>query len=202
MHPTPDAIRHEQPLQRKFKERARKRQPSIQRDSNRSRGICQLRWPLHRAVRSQGSTRPPAKSWHVASSRKRTTGSISRVNAPGQGHRRRPSDHVRVGAGCSQVTPSRQSVHESRHYWQSPGSAQDSEGVEGDHLAGPMRCVPSRRPHVGGRSDSPEVPTIVGRRPKRRPVGVCARVGRELREARGSSMRPILARNISTARMS
>ena len=41
MHPTPDAIRHEQPLQRKFKERARKRQPSIQNDSNRSRGICQ-----------------------------------------------------------------------------------------------------------------------------------------------------------------
>ncbi|MDT7765185.1 MAG: hypothetical protein QOC63_4605 [Mycobacterium sp.] len=41
MHPTPDAIRHEQPLQRKFKERARKRQPSIQNDANRSRGICQ-----------------------------------------------------------------------------------------------------------------------------------------------------------------
>lgn len=58
MHPTPDAIRHEQPLQRKFKERARKRQPSIQNDSNRSRGICQSRW---RCTGATAPVKPPGR---------------------------------------------------------------------------------------------------------------------------------------------
>jgi hypothetical protein len=98
IHPTPDAIRHEQPLQRKFKERARKRQPPIQRDSNRSRGICQSRWPLHRAVRSQRSTRPHAKSWHVAKSGGRS----------GTSHDGRRREHLNVRKRSASATADHQ----------------------------------------------------------------------------------------------
>jgi hypothetical protein len=36
--------------------RARKRQPSIQNNSNRWRGICQSRWPLHRGDQASAFT--------------------------------------------------------------------------------------------------------------------------------------------------